>query len=53
MLEYLTKCKQRIEIGSAFSSWYGISAGVPEDSIIRPLFSVNLSIIYSFVFQNL
>ena len=37
MLDYLTNCKQRTKIGSAFSTWYDISTGVAQGSIIGPL----------------
>ena len=37
MLDKLTNCNQRIQTGSAFSSWYDISTGVPKGSILGAL----------------
>ena len=37
ILDYLTNCKQRTKVGSAFSSWYDISTGVPQGSVLGPL----------------
>ena len=37
MLDKLTNCNQRILTGSAFSSWYDISTGVPKGSILGAL----------------
>ena len=36
LLDYLTNRKQRAKIGSYFSSWCDISAGVPQGSILDP-----------------
>ena len=37
MLDELTNCNQRIQTGSAFSSWYDITTGVPKGSILGAL----------------
>ena len=34
---YLTKCKQRTKVDSAFSSWEMSFSGVPQGSILGPL----------------
>ena len=34
---YLTKCKQRTKVDSAFSSWEMLLSGVPQGSILGPL----------------
>ena len=35
---YRTNRKQRAKISSSYSDWYGIVRGVPQDSILGPLF---------------
>lgn len=37
MLNYFTNRKQKTKIGSSFCSWYDISTGVPQCSILEPL----------------
>ena len=37
LLDYLTNRKQRIKIGSSFSSWHDADMGVPQGSILDPL----------------
>ena len=38
LLDYVTNRKQRSKIGSSFSSWCYINAGVPQGSILGTLF---------------
>ena len=38
ILDYLSRRKQRTKIGSSYSSWYDIIRGVPQNSILGPLF---------------
>ena len=38
LLDYLTNWKQRTKIGSSFSSWCDINTGVPQGSIVGPIF---------------
>ena len=40
LLEYLTRRKQRVKIGSSFTSWCHINTGVPRGSILGPLFFI-------------
>ena len=62
MLDKLTNCNQRIQTGSAFSSWYDISTGVPKGSILGALllnifindifFSIMISEVCNFADDN-
>ena len=38
LFDYLNNCKQRTKIGCSFSSWYDIITGIPQGSILGPLF---------------
>ena len=37
LYSYLTKCKQRTKVDSAYSSWEMLLSDVPQDSILGPL----------------
>ena len=49
-LSYLTNRTQRIKIGSTFSPWTNILRGIPQGSILGPLF-FNIFINGSFFFS--
>ena len=35
---YLTNCKKKMKISSSYSDWYDIVGGIPQGSILGPLF---------------
>ena len=37
MYSYLTDRKQRVKVGTSFSTWKSLSKGVPQRSVIGPL----------------
>ena len=63
MLDELTNRNQRTKIGSALSSWYDISTGVPQGSILGALlliifindlfFAITSSEVYNFADYNI
>ena len=47
-LDYPTRRKQRIKIGSSFSSWCDIDTGVPQGQFLVLFYLIYLSMIYFF-----
>ena len=47
LLDYLSFRKQRTKVGCAYSKWSNIRRRIPQGSILGPLFSIYLLMIYS------
>ena len=47
LLDYLSFRKQRTKVCSAYSKWSNIRGGIPQGSILGPLCSIYLLMIYS------
>ena len=50
--DYLTDRKQRTKVNNSYSNWKDLKYGVPQGSILGPLFSISLQMIYFSLLKN-